>query len=76
MFSFFSFLQLLLLLGVGMKKASDDDWISQQDDFNILLSQLNQGMCVFLKKKLAFDGHQIASSRIKWFVYNWQKVFI
>jgi len=29
--------------GVGMKKSHDDDWISHQDDFNALLSQLNQG---------------------------------
>uniref|UniRef100_T2M7F7 PIN2/TERF1-interacting telomerase inhibitor 1 n=1 Tax=Hydra vulgaris TaxID=6087 RepID=T2M7F7_HYDVU len=30
--------------GIGLKKPSDDEWISQQDDFNALLIQLNQGV--------------------------------
>ena len=34
-------------IGIGMKKSHEDDWISHQDDFNALLSQLNQGMCHF-----------------------------
>jgi len=29
--------------GLGSKKSHDDDWISHQDDFNALLSSLNQG---------------------------------
>lgn len=29
--------------GLGLKKSHDDDWISHQEDFNALLSSLNQG---------------------------------
>lgn len=32
-----------MFIGVGMKVGHDDDWIAHQDQFNALLSQLNQG---------------------------------
>jgi len=51
--------------GVGMKKSHDDDWIGHQDDFNALLSSLNQNSKGTSTGKITSLEDNVKSSRKK-----------
>jgi len=50
--------------GLGSKKSHDDDWITHQDDFNALLSSLNQGSSDS-NSKLSSLENKVKSSKKK-----------
>lgn len=56
---------IIFSLGVGCSKSHADNWIAHQDDFNQLLSNLNQNAETNDEEKSAEEKNKVQSLEVK-----------